>query len=147
METSMALVKTEIVGTLTAAPTSTPSFSPATPSPIPPTPTVVFPIPLDRRDPEAVLRAYFEAWDRNDWVIQNALTYGRPTAPEPVEWLDVLEIKHISSSPTECEFSVWFEIQVKGQGVSMHSAKYFWRYHLIWDPNHDSWYIVGWGYD
>jgi hypothetical protein len=145
METSMAIVKTEFVGTLTAAPTSTPTFSLATPSPIPPTPTLVFPVPFDRHDPEAVLRAYFDAWHRNDWLIKDALTYGRPTAPEPVEWLQVLEIKNISSSPTESTYSVWFEIKVKGQGVSMHSGKNLWKYFLIWDPNHDSWYIAGHG--
>ena len=146
METSMSFVKTEIVETLTAIPTSTASPqppTPVTPTLIPPTPTVIFPVSLDRHDPEAVLRAYFDAWTRNDWVIKNALTFGQAITPEPVDSLEILEFKSISSSPTEYVYSVWFEIQVKGQGISLHSGKYFRKYHLIWVPDHDSWYVTG----
>lgn len=147
METSMAMVRTEVVETLTAAPTSTPPFLPSTPSAIPPTETPYFPTPFDRHDPEAVLRAYFDAWNRNDWVARESL---RPVSnvrvvPEQVDWIRVLEIETISSSPTEYVYSVVFEIQVKGQGISMHNGRYAWKYYLTWDPNRDTWYISNYG--
>ncbi len=144
METSMAMVKTEIVATLTAAPTNTPTFSPLAPSPIPPTQTAYFPTPFDRHDPEAVLQAYFDAWDRQDWVAMASLE--RERAPEPVGFVRILEIKQISSSPTESVYSVRFEIQVKVQGGSMHSGEYLWTYYLTWDPNRDTWHITNYGY-
>jgi hypothetical protein len=142
METSMALVKTEIVGTLTAASTSTSTLS--APTPIPPTPTVVFPVTFDRHDPESVLRAYFDAWDRNDWAAMASLE--RERAPEPVDFVRILVIKEISSSSTEYVYEVGFEIQVIGQGVSMHSGRYGWKYYLTWDPNRDTWFISNYGY-
>jgi hypothetical protein len=144
METSLAFAETEFVATLTAAPTSTSTFSPATPSPIPSTQTPYFPTPFDRHDPEAVLRAYFDAWDRQDWVAKDSLEYQK-RVPEPVDFVRVLEIQNISSSSTEYVFEVRFEIQVKAQGGSMHSGEYLWRYFLSWDPSRDTWYISNYG--
>jgi hypothetical protein len=147
METSMAMVGKEVVETLTAAPTSPPAFLPSTPSPIPPTQTPYFPTPFDRHDPAAVLRAYFDAWNRNDWVARESL---RPVSkvrvvPEQVDWIRILEVESISSSPTEYVYRVVFEIQVTGQGISMHSGRYGWKYYLTWDPNRDTWYISNYG--
>ena len=144
METSMAFVKTEIVETLTAASTSTPTFSLPTPSPIPATQIPYFSTPLDRHNPEAVLRAYFDAWDRQDWTAKDSLE-SHQRAPEPVGFVNILEIKKISSSPTECIYKVRFDIEVKVQGGSMHSGQYLWTYYLTWDPNRDTWYIRDYG--
>ena len=99
METSMAMVKTEIVGTLTAGPTSTPTFSPAIPSHIPPTQTPAY----DRHDPEAVVRAWFEAWERKDGNMMDLLygtnTYGH-YGFEATSSIKLLEIQLVSS-PSE----------------------------------------------
>jgi hypothetical protein len=135
--------ETAAVETQAAIPTVTPT--PITPTSIPPTQTPFFSIPFDRHDPEAVLRAYFDAWNRNDWTAKNSLL-GQERAPEPVDSVRVIEIELISSSPTEFVYRVQFELRVKGEGVSMHSGKYGWKYYLTWDANRDSWLITNYGY-
>src|SRR5262245_20644701 len=144
VETSMVVVQTIIAETMTAVPTGTATFSPPVPSPIPSPQPPYFATPVDLHDPEAVLRAYFEAWDRQDW---DAMAYlERDRAPEPVEFVRILELKKISSSPTKYVYEVRFEIQVKGQGVSMHTGQYLWTYFLTWVPNRDMWYISNYGH-
>ena len=55
---------------------------------------------LDRHDPEAVLRAYFDAWARGDWPAQTTLMdekYGR-MEPEPLDSIRILDIKLLSNA-------------------------------------------------
>jgi hypothetical protein len=147
--TAIAIFKTEIAETLTAAPTSTPTFLWPTPSSIPPTQTPYFPTPFDRHDPEAVLQAFFDAWNRNDWVARESL---RPssnipkTYDEPVKYVRIVEMTNTSSSPTEYVYKVRFEIDMNCTGCSMHDGTYGWYFYFKWDPNRDAWYISKYGY-
>ena len=146
METAMSTVKTAVVETQIAAPTITPSpqlLILLMPTPIPPTQTPYFPVPFDSHDPEAVLRTYFDAWNRND---SNACQSLGGRCGEPVEFVHILEIKLTSSSQTECVYSILFDIKVKGQGGSMHNGHYLWNYYLTWDTNRDTWYISNYGF-
>jgi hypothetical protein len=151
METAMSTVTATVVETQVAIPTTT--SSPQPPTPIPPTPvsptqTPFFPVSVDRHDPESVLRAYFDAWGRSDWSTQQSLMdeLYADMSPEPVDSIRILEIQRVSSSPTECVYSVLFDIQVKGQGVSMHSGQVRWNYYLTWYADRDSWLISNYGY-
>ena len=108
----------------------------------------VSPVTVDRQDPESVLRAYFDAWQRSDWSAQASLMDEKyaQMAPEPVDLIRILEIQPVlSSSLTERTYRVIFEIQVKGQGVSMQSGQYGWSYYLTWDPKRSSWLITNYG--
>lgn len=137
------------IPTVTSLPTSTSTTEPtdmASPllaTPIPPTQTPYFPVPFNHHDPEAVLRAYFDAWNRNDWKACESLG-GR--CNEPVESVRILEIHGSCEYLTECIYSVLFEIKVVGKGVSMHTGQYPWSYYLTWDANRDTWYISNYGF-
>ncbi len=104
--------------------------------------------PVDRRDPEAVLRGYFAAWQRGDWSAQASFMdakYARMD-PEPVESLSVVEIAPLpGGSSGERSYRVVFEIKVKGHGVSMRSGRYDWTYYLTWDAARASWLITNYG--
>jgi hypothetical protein len=144
METSMAMVKTEIVGTLTAAPTSTPTFSLATPSPIPPTQTPSY----DRHDPEAVVRAYFDAWEQEDGTLMNLLL-GRESyagnAFESTKSIKILEIQLVSSpSQGRLVYQVWYDVQYTDPNKG--SDKTQMKFYLTWDVNRDAWIISNHGY-
>ena len=139
----MSFVKTEIVETLTAIPTSTASPqppTPVTPTLIPPTHTPFSTIPFDRHDPESVVRAYFDAWNRNDWATRDALARQKMTYGT-VEYVHILEIKNVSPSPTEPIYTVVLEIKPEGYEVTTIRQ----RFHLSWDAQGDTWYISNFG--
>lgn len=127
-------------------PTVTPTL--ITPTSIPPTPTPFFSVPFDRHDPESVIRAFFDAWERKDAnALASILMYKRgDTVFEPTDSIKIQEIKLVSSSPTERVYKVIFEVKIKGEGITMHSGKYGWKYYLTWDANRDSWLITNYGY-
>ncbi len=105
-------------------------------------------VTVDRHNPESVLRAYFDAWERSDWSVQASLMDEKyaQMVPEPVDSIRILEIQPISSSSlTERACHVIFEIKVKGQGVSMQSGQYDWSYYLTWDAKRGSWLITNYG--
>lgn len=106
------------------------------------------PVSVDRRNPESVIRAYFDAWEHGDWSGQAAFMdkkYER-MVPEPVESVRLLEVRPLGgSSATLRVYSVVFEIKVKGEGVSMESGRYDWTYKLTWDAQRGSWLISNYG--
>ncbi len=110
------------------------------------------PAGVDRRDPEAVLHAYFDAWARGDGAAQASLMDARMAAnfagvdPEPIDSIQVLNVQLASTpSATERIYRVVFDIQVKGTGVSMRSGRYDWTYYLTWDAARGSWLISNYG--
>mgnify|MGYP001224190156 CR=1 FL=1 len=143
-DTAIAVFKTEIAATLTAAPTNMPTFSQLTPSSIPPTQTPSY----DRHDPEAVIRAWFDAWQRRDGHMMDLLR-GTDTnghyAFEPTDSIKILEIK-LESSPSEAKriYQVWYDIQYTNP--NMGSGKKQWRFYLTWDSNRDAWIITNYGH-
>ena len=102
---------------------------------------------IDMRNPEAVIRGYFDAWKRGDWAGQDSLMVKlyRGMVPEPVESLRVLELRLINNSTLRCLYYVAFEIKVKGHGVSMESGRYDWSYELKWDESRKAWLISNYG--
>ena len=104
-------------------------------------------IAVDRHDPEAVLRAYFEAWGRGDWATEASFMDEKYAGmvPEPVDSIRILEIYALNISPTWRAYQVTFEIKVKGEGVSMQSGQYNWNYYLSWDAQRGSWLISNYG--
>ena len=104
---------------------------------------------VDRHNPEAVLRAYFDAWANNDHDTQTSFMSPKynQLANEPVESLRVLSIAPADKgSATTRVFSVSFEVKLKGgQSVSMQDGRYVWTYTLQWDERHDSWVISNYG--
>ena len=105
-------------------------------------------VSVDRSNPDSVIRAYFDAWQRGDWTVQAALMDKKyqGMVPEPVESIRVLTIRPLGgSSATRREYVVSFEIKVKGQAVSMESGHYDWSYELTWDKQRRSWLITNYG--
>ncbi len=103
---------------------------------------------VDRHDPEAVLRAYFAAWQRGDWSAQASFMDDNYAGmdPEPLESLYLVEIVPLPApSSNERLYRVVFDIRVKGQGVSMRSGRYDWSYYLAWDAGRGSWLITNYG--
>jgi hypothetical protein len=103
---------------------------------------------VDLRNPESVIRAYFDAWQRSDWSGQASLMDEKyaQMIHEPVDSIRLLEIQPISSSSsTERTYHVIFEIKVKGQGVSMQSGRVDWQYYLTWEAKRGSWLITNYG--
>ena len=104
---------------------------------------------VDRRDPEAVLRAYLAAWANNDRAAQTSLMTQNYTnlAYEPVDSLRVLTIVPADvASPTKRVYAVSFEVTFKGgRSISMENGRYSWTYSLTWDATHDSWLISSYG--
>lgn len=104
--------------------------------------------PVDRHDPQAVLRAYFAAWEQGNWSAQASFMDDKYAGmvPEPVASLHILQLVPLSeASSGERLYRVVFEIQVKGRGVSMRTGRYDWTYHLSWDAGRDSWLITNYG--
>ena len=104
---------------------------------------------IDRRDPEAVLRAYFTAWSNNDTATQTSLMtpkYSNP-AYEPVDSLRVVKIVPADgTSPTKRVYAVSFDVTFKGgRSISMENGRYNWTYTLTWDATRDSWLISNYG--
>ena len=105
-------------------------------------------VTVDRHNPESVLCAYFDAWERSDWFVQASLMDEKYAhmVPEPVDSIHILVIQPISSSSlTEQTYHVIFEIKVNGQGVSMQSGQYDWSYYLTWNAKRGSWLITNYG--
>jgi Domain of unknown function (DUF4829) len=103
---------------------------------------------VDRANPEAVIRAYFDAWERGDWEGQAAFMDGNyaDMVPEPLESIRVLAIRPLGDpSTTRRVYAVSFDIKVKGQPVSMESGHYDWTYELTWDNQQGSWLITNYG--
>lgn len=102
-----------------------------------------------RRDPEAVLRAYFAAWANNDTATQRSLMTQNYSnlAYEPVDSLRVVTIVPANGvSPTRRVYAVSFEVTFKGgRSISMENGRYNWTYTLTWDATRDSWLISNYG--
>jgi len=130
------------LATATAPLTPTP-FS----TPFPPTQVPFFTFPVDRHDPESVIRAYFDAWARSDSSAMASVLsskFGQNFMFEPLDSMEVLEIELISdASPTERIYSVLYDAQWKDQPDTNPTR---WKFHLIWDANRDSWIITNYGY-
>ena len=105
-------------------------------------------VTVDRRDPESVVRGYFDAWERSDWPAQVSFMSGTYAnmAPEPADSLRVVEIHRLKeSSATVARYRVVFDIKVQGEGVSMSSGRCDWTYDLTWDADRGSWLITNYG--
>jgi hypothetical protein len=104
---------------------------------------------VDRRDPEAVVRAYFAAWANNDTATQTSLMTQNYSnlAYEPVDSLRVLTIIPAEgASSTRRVYAVSFEVTFKGsRSISMENGRYSWSYTLTWDATRDSWLISSYG--
>ena len=104
---------------------------------------------VDRRDPEAVLRAYFAAWSNNDTTTQKSLMTQNYSnlAYEPVNSLRVLTVAPAGgTSPTKRVYAVSFDVTFKGgRSISMENGRYNWTYTLTWDATRDSWLISNYG--
>ena len=147
MVTANLTAKPTFTETVLAIPTATiTAWSFPTPSPFPPTPVPFFTFPVDRHDPESVIRAYFDAWERSDSSAMASVLsskFGQNFMFEPLESMELLEIELISDpSPTEQVFSVLYDAQWKDQPDNNPIR---WSFHLMWDANRDSWIITNYG--
>jgi hypothetical protein len=120
-----------------SAPTTSSGATSPTPSPS-----------VDRTDPEAVLRAYFAAWQGGDWARQASFMDKRYAnmEPEPLRSLRVVSLALRDKSSKVSVFDVVFEITVKGDGVSMQDGSYRWSYELTWNAQEKSWLITNYGF-
>ena len=154
---AMAPTEVIVVASLTVEPTFTETalaismatltvWSSPTPSPFPPTQVPFFTFPVDRHDPESVIRAYFDAWKRSDSSAMASVLsskFGQNFIFEPLDSMEILEVELISdSSPTEQIYSVLYDAQWKNQPDTNPTR---WRFRLTWDANRDSWIIIGYG--
>ena len=136
--------KATVVETLAAIPTTT--SSPQPPTPIPPSPTPVFSFPVDRHDPESIIRAFFDAWERNDGTTMSALERSniQYAFHDQVDSIRILDIKLISSpSPTERVYSVTFDIHQ--ERANSLNGQVEWTFTMMWDSALDSWFIANHG--
>ncbi len=149
------MIPTEIIETVQPTFTETPLviptstltatlFPPA--SPFPPTQVPSFTFPVDRHDPESVIRAYFDALLRSDSsALASVLSskFGQNFIFEPAESIEILEIELISDlSPTERVYSVLYDVQWQNREDTNPTR---WKFHLTWDANRDSWIITNYG--
>jgi hypothetical protein len=105
-------------------------------------------IKVERKNPEIVLRAYFDAWERGEWQIQQSMMDEKylGMAPESVENITIISINPIASYTKEDHnYRVILNIEVVGQGVSMQTGKYDWNYYLRWNDKRNSWLIITYG--
>jgi len=125
--------------TLTPTPFSTATFYPTLE-------VAFFTFPVDRHDPESVIRAYFDAWERSDSLaLASVLSskYGRSFMFEPMDSLEILEIKLLSDlSSTERIYSVLYDVQWTNREDTNPTR---WSFHLTWDATRDSWIITNYG--
>jgi hypothetical protein len=143
--TIIVTVKPTSTETSLATPTTTLNAMPL-PTPFPPTQIPFFTFAVDRHDPESVIRAYFDAWERSDSSAMASVLsskFGQNFMFEPLESMEILEIELTSdSSPTERIYSVLYDAQWKDQPDTNPIR---WRFRLTWDANRDSWIIIGYG--
>jgi hypothetical protein len=143
--TVMVTVKPTLTETALATSTATLTATPFS-TPFPPTQVPFFTFQVDRHDPESVIRAYFDAWERSDSSAMASVLsskFGQNFMFEPLESLEILEIELTSdSSPTEQIYSVLYDAQWKDQPDTNPTR---WRFRLTWDANRDSWIIIGYG--
>ena len=114
---------------------------------------------VDRRDSDAVLQAYFAAWNRNDTVSQKSFMtasysdtdwYG-----EPVDSITVVSAKRLDEKSARLwstgapdvtrVYLVVFDYSPHGRGFSMEPGRYPWTYILTWDAARASWLISSYG--
>ena len=104
---------------------------------------------IDRHDSEAVLRAYFAAWARNDKDAQTSFMVPKyeHLAREPVASLRVLSVALADgASATTRVYAVSFDVTFNGgRSISMEDGHYNWTYTLTWDATRDSWLIANYG--
>jgi hypothetical protein len=109
--------------------------------------TLTAPASVDRRDPEAVLRAYFSAWQRGAW--DEEASYMSETfshmEPEPAKSLQVDDVRLLESSASHRLFDVTFDFTPAGDPISMDAGQYGWTYDLNWDAGRQSWIITNYG--
>jgi hypothetical protein len=105
---------------------------------------------INRHDPAAVLQAYFDAWERNDWITEESLMatkyQGLDTVYTPVKSLKVIEIQNTYSEPNLKVYSVTYEIQIKGELVSITSGRQWMTVEISWDASRDEWVISNYGH-
>ena len=114
---------------------------------------------VDRRDPDAVLRAYFVAWDHNDTASEKsfmAASYREADwYPEPVDSVKVVSAKLLDERSARLwskgapdatrVYLVVFDYNPQGRGFSMERGRYTWTYTLTWDAESSSWLISNYG--
>src|SRR5947208_258144 len=114
---------------------------------------------VDRRDSDAVLQAYFAAWNRNDSVSQKSFMLSSYTDtdlyPEPVDAITVVSAKQLDDKSarlwstgapdTTRVYLVVFDYNPHGHGFSMERGRYIWTYILTWDAARASWLISSYG--
>jgi hypothetical protein len=114
---------------------------------------------LNRREPDAVLRAYFAAWNRNDTAAQKSFMTARYAGvnwyPEPVESVRVVSTKLLdektarlwSTAAPESRrvYLVVFDYNPRGRGFSMERGRYTWTYVLTWSAQRRSWLVSNYG--
>jgi len=104
--------------------------------------------PVDRTNPESVLRAYFKAWQTGDWEGERSfMTSDYATlAPEPATSLEIVSLRLVSSTPTHRTYAVVFNIQMGDGGTgSISSGRYGWTYELTLCRGSSSWLIDNYG--
>ena len=114
---------------------------------------------VNRRDPGAVLRAYFAAWNRNDEAAQKsfmAAHYANANwYPEPVDSVRLVSNKLLEAKSARLwstgaadstrVYLVVFDYSPRGRGFSMERGRYTWTYVLTWDAQRRSWLISSYG--
>lgn len=114
---------------------------------------------VDRRDSDAVLQAYFAAWNHNDIVAQKSFMTAsyRDTDwySEPVDSITVVSATRLDEKSARLwstgargitrVYLVVFDYNPHGHGFSMERGRYTWTYILTWDAAHDSWLISNYG--
>jgi hypothetical protein len=114
---------------------------------------------LNRREPGAVLRAYFAAWNRNDTAAQKSFMAAQYASanwyPEPVESVRVVSAKLLDEKTARLwstdapksrrVYLVVFDYNPRGRGFSMERGRYTWTYVLTWSAQRRSWLISNYG--
>ena len=141
----MATVRVTVKPTFTEPTVAIPTASPFV-TPFPPTQIPFFTFPVDRHDPESIIRAYFDAWQRSDSSAMASVLsskFGQNFMFEPLKSMELLEIELISDpTPTEQVFSVLYDAQWTDQ---LDTNPIRWKFYLTWDANRDSWIITNYG--
>jgi hypothetical protein len=114
---------------------------------------------IDRSDPDATLRAYFAAWNRNDTTAQKSFMVAQYADlgwyPEPVESVTVISAQLLDeksallwstgAADTTRVYRVVFDYNPRGGGFSMEHGRYTWTYVLTRDAKRGSWLISNYG--